>query len=78
MSNLKHIINAQQFNKELLESIFKTADKAKLFFSQGKRTNIFKDKILATLFYEPSTRTRLSFESAMSHLGGSVISTEKC
>lgn len=33
-------------------------------------------KVMATLFYEPSTRTRLSFESAMMRLGGSVLSTE--
>lgn len=32
--------------------------------------------LMATLFYEPSTRTRLSFESAMSRLGGGVLSTE--
>jgi aspartate carbamoyltransferase catalytic subunit len=73
---MKHIINAQQFNRKSLERIFKLTDEFKNFFLQGKNTNIFRNKILATLFYEPSTRTRLSFESAMIHLGGRVISTE--
>ena len=39
-------------------------------------SKILEGRIMATLFYEPSTRTRLSFESAMARLGGTVLSTE--
>lgn len=69
----KHIISASQFDKNTLQQIFSLTEKIK----SGKfKRNILSDKIMATLFYEPSTRTRFSFESAMHRLGGSVISTE--
>lgn len=72
---LFHIIEIQQFkDKSLLNEIFDLAKRMEenyqTFTLQGRK------KILATLFYEPSTRTRLSFESAMKRLGGDVISTE--
>ena len=70
---LKHIISAQQFDKKIIQEIFLLADKIK---SDKYERKILKDKIMATLFYEPSTRTRFSFESAMLRLGGNVISTE--
>ena len=41
--------------------------------ARGKRSDLLSGKLLATLFYEPSTRTRLSFETAMKRLGGEVI-----
>ena len=70
---LKHIISARQFGKKTLQKIFNLTDKIK----SGKFDNkALSDKIMATLFYEPSTRTRFSFESAMIRLGGNVIATE--
>jgi len=66
-----HIIEAQQFDKEILFKLFEKADKFRM-----KINNCLGGKILATIFYEPSTRTRLSFESAMLKLGGLIISTE--
>ena len=70
---LKHIISARQFDKKTLQKIFSVTDKIK---SQKFNKNALSGKIMATLFYQPSTRTRLSFESAMLRLGGSVITTE--
>lgn len=72
---MKHIIKAQQFDREILTEIIKSASELKDIFKIGS-LNILSGKILATLFYEPSTRTRLSFESAMIRMGGSVITTE--
>ena len=63
------IISAKQFDREDIEYILKRArDMIKI-----KNSNLLQGKILATLFFEPSTRTRLSFESAMYRLGGNVI-----
>ncbi|MFX0080845.1 MAG: aspartate carbamoyltransferase [Candidatus Hodarchaeota archaeon] len=63
------IISAKQFDREDIEYILK---RGKEMLSE-KNSNLLKGKILATLFFEPSTRTRLSFESAMYRLGGNVI-----
>lgn len=68
---MSHLIETQQFTREALQELFKLA--ASL---EGKRDQSLKGKILASLFYEPSTRTRLSFESAMLRLGGEVITME--
>ncbi|MBN1619227.1 aspartate carbamoyltransferase [candidate division WOR-3 bacterium] len=72
---IRHVIEAQQFNKELLEEIFREAEEMeRIAFSGG--SDILRHNIMATVFYEPSTRTRLSFESAMLRLGGEIVSTE--
>lgn len=63
------IISAKQFNREDIEYILKKGKE----MINTTNSNILKGKILATLFFEPSTRTRLSFESAMYRLGGNVI-----
>ncbi|TFF94372.1 MAG: aspartate carbamoyltransferase [Promethearchaeota archaeon] len=63
------IISARDFNRDDIEYLLGKAHK----MLEIKNSNILAGKILATLFFEPSTRTRLSFESAMHRLGGSVI-----
>lgn len=71
---LKHILSAEQFDRKFLETIFHLARLARA--GQGLASSSDK-KIMSTFFYEPSTRTRLSFESAMLRTGGSVISTDQ-
>lgn len=70
---LKHVISARQFDKKTLSKLFALTDKIKA--SQYNKKAL-SGKIMATLFYQPSTRTRLSFESAMLRLGGVVVTTE--
>ncbi|MEK6910742.1 MAG: aspartate carbamoyltransferase [Nanoarchaeota archaeon] len=70
---LKNFVESQQLEPEFIFHLFAEADKLRLDKSIKSTLN---GKVLATLFYEPSTRTRLSFESAMLKLGGSVLSTE--
>ncbi|MFT5089819.1 MAG: aspartate carbamoyltransferase catalytic subunit [Planctomycetota bacterium] len=75
MSTLHHVLEAQQFDLESLEAIFETAQEMEQVV-QHYGSNILNRRVMATLFYEPSTRTRLSFESAMARLGGVVLTTE--
>ena len=74
---LDHVVESQQFDRELLDLVFQTADLMKADLGGDRQLAKFLDgKIMASLFYEPSTRTRFSFESAMRRLGGAVITTE--
>lgn len=68
------ILTAAQFSRKQIEQLFARADDFAARLDQGERLRLLDGKILATIFYEPSTRTRLSFEAAMQRLGGSVIS----
>lgn len=68
---IRHAIESQQFDRKFIEKLFADADRL-----EKNPTPSLKGKIMASLFYEPSTRTRFSFESAMIRLGGSVITTE--
>jgi aspartate carbamoyltransferase catalytic subunit len=61
----------REFNRSEIDFILDTADKMIKFEQKG--SDLLKGKVMAALFFEPSTRTRLSFESAMNRLGGSVI-----
>lgn len=72
---LPHVLESQQFTLPLLRELFQTADQMEKVVARGG-TQDYNGKIMACLFYEPSTRTRLSFETAMLRLGGKVISTE--
>ena len=67
----RHLIGSEDFTIRELEEIFKLADE--IIEDQDSFLDSCHGKILGTLFYEPSTRTRLSFESAMLRLGGNVI-----
>jgi len=68
---MQHLVETQQFDRESLKRLFELASEL-----EGKRDESQKGKILASLFFAASTRTRLSFESAMHRLGGSVITVE--
>lgn len=73
---LKHVISTSQFDRPMLEKLFKLSDTMEKLHKSRKPSKLLAGKIMVTLFYEPSTRTRLSFETAMLKLGGQVISTE--
>jgi aspartate carbamoyltransferase catalytic subunit len=68
---MKHLIEAQALTRPVIETLFKRANEL-----EKRPESTLSGKIMASLFYEPSTRTRFSFESAMHRLGGSVITTE--
>lgn len=69
----RDIISIKDFSKQEITSILNYAKKMVPYAKGEKNTSLMKNKILSSLFYEPSTRTRLSFESAMHRLGGRVI-----
>ena len=71
---MNHVLNAKQYTKESLEELFTITDDIKN--NPQKYAKTLDGKIVATMFYEPSTRTRLSFETAVLKLGGKLISTE--
>lgn len=68
---MRHLMNPLDFSVEELEKLFDLANDIEA--NMNKYAHACDGKKLATCFYEPSTRTRLSFESAMLSLGGSVI-----
>ena len=68
---MRHLIDITDLSVDEIESILDLADKMKANLAAYRDT--MHGRILATLFFEPSTRTRLSFESAMLSLGGSVL-----
>jgi aspartate carbamoyltransferase catalytic subunit len=72
---LKHVIESQQFTLPLLMELFDRSRGMERVVARGGSLD-YQNRIMATLFYTPSTRTRLSFEAAMQRLGGRVLSTE--
>ncbi|XP_057485684.1 aspartate carbamoyltransferase, chloroplastic-like [Actinidia eriantha] len=70
------VIEAQQFDRDILNAIFEVTREMEKVEKNSPGSQILKGFLMATLFYEPSTRTRLSFESAMKRLGGEVLTTE--
>ncbi len=72
---LKHIIESQQFTVPLLMELFERSRGMERVVARGGSLD-YQNRIMAALFYAPSTRTRLSFEAAMHRLGGRILSTE--
>src|SRR3989344_8654975 len=67
------ILTGRQFTRDNIENVMQVAEAFRRRVAAGEDLDHAKGKILATLFFEPSTRTRLSFETAMLRLGGQVI-----
>ena len=71
---MKHVLSADQYDRESLNEVFDLTNKIKNH--PKEYSNKLSDKIIAVMFYEPSTRTRLSFETAALKLGAKIITTE--
>jgi len=72
---LNHVVESQQFTVPLLMELFDRSRGMERVVARGGSLD-YQNRIMATLFYAPSTRTRFSFEAAMHRLGGRVLSTE--
>jgi aspartate carbamoyltransferase catalytic subunit len=73
-ARLRHVVESQQFTRDLLDGIFSRADQ--LRDDPPCVAGRLRGRVMAALFYEPSTRTRLSFESAMLRLDGRTMGTD--
>jgi aspartate carbamoyltransferase catalytic subunit len=74
-TRLKHVVESQQFTVPLLMDLFNRSRGMERVVARGGTLD-YQNKVMACMFYEPSTRTRFSFEAAMHRLGGRVLSTE--
>lgn len=70
----QHILSVKQFDRDKLQYIYRVADEMRSLVKRFGKANLLDGKILANLFYEPSTRTSSSFQAAMLRLGGRNIS----
>jgi aspartate carbamoyltransferase catalytic subunit len=73
---LTHVVESQQFTVPLLMELFARARQMEKVVARGGTLD-YQYRVMATLFYQPSTRTRFSFEAAMYRLGGRVLTTEQ-
>src|SRR5512137_557812 len=73
---LSHVLESQQFTVPLLMELFARTRQMEKIVARGG-TRDYANRVMATLFYQPSTRTRFSFEAAMYRLGGRVLTTEQ-
>ncbi|MBN1641672.1 MAG: aspartate carbamoyltransferase [Anaerolineae bacterium] len=72
----QHILSVKQFDRDKLQYIYRVADEMRSLVKRFGKANLLDGKILANLFYEPSTRTSSSFQAAMLRLGGRTISID--
>lgn len=71
----RHILSIDQFDRQELESLLEVAKTLEPVAKRKMRCDVLSGAVMANLFFEASTRTRLSFHTAFARLGGSVIST---
>ena len=69
----KHILSIKEFTRDEIDFVLEKSAVMEGLLSKKKSSSLINGRILASLFFEPSTRTRLSFNAAMERLGGSVI-----
>ncbi|WP_100642666.1 aspartate carbamoyltransferase [Alteromonas facilis] len=71
----QHILSVEQFDRAAIEQVFRVADSMQPYALRQKRTTVLNGAILGNLFFEASTRTRVSFGTAFNLLGGEVRET---
>ena len=69
----KHILSVDQFDRDATEQVFKVADDMQVYAARDRITRVLEGAILSNMFFEPSTRTRTSFEIAGKRLSADVI-----
>jgi ornithine carbamoyltransferase len=70
---MKHLITLQDFSRDELNDILHRTERLKIRWRNGDRAPLLPGRVLVQIFEKPSLRTRISFESAMAHLGGSSV-----
>ena len=71
----KHIVSVDQFDRATIAELFAVARRMEPFARRKQVTRVLEGAVLGNLFFEPSTRTRISFNTAFARLGGSVCDT---
>ena len=71
----KHILSVSEFDRAAIERVFAVADQMEPYAQRKKATRVLEGAILGSMFFEPSTRTRVSFGCAFNLLGGEVRET---
>lgn len=69
----RHVVSVKDFGREQIDRLFEVCETMKKIVDEDGGCDLLKNKVLCTLFYEPSTRTHMSFQAAMFRLGGTVL-----
>ncbi|KAI9152608.1 Carbamoyl-phosphate synthase [Blastocladiella emersonii ATCC 22665] len=73
----KHVLSVQQFTRNELHTLFNVAQEMRNLVERGQAVNFLQGRVMCSAFYEPSTRTCCSFESAWQRLGGNVLAVNQ-
>ena len=71
----RHVLSVDQFDREAIDRVFSIADEMEPYAQRKRITRVLEGAILGNMFFEPSTRTRISFGCAFNLLGGDVRET---